>query len=207
MIFFTKREQICILILIVLVLLISFFTVFRKNKDSNSDVVSQELSSNIIDNNGEKLYDNEEKEDSSGMIMVHISGHVDKPGIVELEEGSRTIDAVNKAGGLKEDVDLDKINLAKKLEDEEKIYIPKIGEELEEDWDNTSNFSSNNDKININTASKEELMTLPGIGEVLADRIIQYREENKFNSIEDIQNVSGIGPKKFEGIEELIDIK
>lgn len=207
MIFFTKREQICILILIVLVLLISFFTVFRKNKDSNSDVVSQELSSNIIDNNGEKLYDNEEKEDSSGMIMVHISGHVDKPGIVELEEGSRTIDAVNKAGGLKEDVDLDKINLAKKLEDEEKIYIPKIGEELEEDWDNTSNFSSNNDKININTASKEELMTLPGIGEVLADRIIQYREVNKFNSIEDIQNVSGIGPKKFEGIEELIDIK
>lgn len=207
MIFFTKREQICILILIVLVLLISFFTVFRKNKDSNSDVVSQELSSNIIDNNGEKLYDNEEKEDSSGMIMVHISGHVDKPGIVELEEGSRTIDAVNKAGGLKKDVDLDKINLAKKLEDEEKIYIPKIGEELEEDWDNTSNFSSNNDKININTASKEELMTLPGIGEVLADRIIQYREENKFNSIEDIQNVSGIGPKKFEGIEELIDIK
>lgn len=207
MIFFTKREQIVILLLIVLVLLISLFSFLKKYKSSYNNVVDEELDDNIIGNDDEKLYTNEEKEEISNIIMVHISGQINKPGIVELEKDSRVIDAVNKAGGLKEDADLDKINLAKRLEDEEKIYIPKIGEEIQDNHDNTSNSSSNSDKIDINSALKEELMSLPGIGEVLADRIIEYRENNKFNSIEEIQNVPGIGLKKFEGIEELIEVK
>nr|WP_276537079.1 helix-hairpin-helix domain-containing protein [Anaerosalibacter massiliensis] len=143
--------------------------------------------------------------------MVHISGQVFKPGLIELKNGSRVTDAVNKAGGLKDEADLDRINLAKKLIDEEKIYIPKIGEEndMVEDInssneDTQENSQNGNDKIDINKATKEELMGLPGIGEVLAGRIIEYRESNKFKTIEDIKNVSGIGDKKFESIENMI---
>ncbi|HLR34118.1 MAG TPA: helix-hairpin-helix domain-containing protein [Tissierellales bacterium] len=203
MTFFTKREQIVILFIVVLVVVISLLGIFKKDtKDQPS--ISKETSTNNNTDNDDEIHD-DEKEESSNIIMVHISGEVSKPGLVELKNGSRLIDAVNEAGGLKDNADLDKINLAKKLEDEEKIYIPKIGEEDIDD-NNNSNSSGNDDKININTASKEELMTLPGMGEVLTDRIIQYRENNQFNSIEDIQNVSGIGPKKFEGIEEFIKV-
>ena len=89
--------------------------------------------------------------------MVHISGQVYKPGIVILEAGSRLIDAVELAGGLKKDADLDKINLARKLSDEEKIFIPKIGEDpIEEVYEFKNPNSSSSGKININTCTKEE---------------------------------------------------
>ena len=147
--------------------------------------------------------------DENQDIMVHISGEVYKPGIIELSLGSRVIDAVNLAGGLKKDADLDKINLAKKLVDEEKIYIPKIGDEnIPVEASKIDNFTDIGDgKININTCTKEELISLPGIGEVLAGRILEYREGNQFNTIDDIKNVSGIGDKKFESIRELITVK
>jgi competence protein ComEA len=143
--------------------------------------------------------------------MVHISGQVYKPGLVELESGSRVVDAVNKAGGLKEDADLDRINLAKKLADEEKIYVPKVGENTDNVSDISiaegSDIGDNTDgKIDINNATKEELISLPGIGEVIADRIIDYRKNNRFKTIEDIKNVSGIGSKKYEGIKDLIKV-
>ena len=156
--------------------------------------------------NGLNELDEENSEEPSE-IMVHISGQVYNPGLVILEAGSRLIDAVELAGGLKKDADLDKINLAKKLSDEEKIYIPKIGEEYIEEVYKSSNSSTTSGKININTCTKEELMSLPGIGEVLADRIMKYRSENKFQTIEDIKNVSGIGEKRFEDIKDLIIVK
>lgn len=137
-------------------------------------------------------------------IVVHISGQVHNPGIVKLEPGARVIDAVNAAGGLKKDADLDKINLARKLQDEEKIYIPKIGEDISESISYFQNPAGGSNKININTCTKEELMSLPGIGDVLADRIIQYREKTPFKKIEDLMNVSGIGEKKFESIKDMI---
>ena len=161
---------------------------------------------------------------------------------MELDYGKRLIDAVESLGGLTLEADMDRINLAKKLQDEEKIYIPKVGEVLDETTldiinssatgveDEISEKNSNTldimgssstgvengtsektskslDTIDINSCSKEELCSLPGIGDVISTRILEYREENMFKSIEDIMNVSGIGDKKFEGIKELIRVK
>lgn len=145
--------------------------------------------------------DNSEPADISEDIYIHISGEVKYPGIVELKSGSRLIDAVDKSGGISDDVDLDKINLAMVLEDEQKIYIPRIGEETTEE----TSVSTTESKVNINTADRETLMTLPGIGEKTADKIIKYRTEQSFKSIEEIQDVPGIGPAKFNELKDYID--
>ncbi|WP_083717923.1 helix-hairpin-helix domain-containing protein [Anaerosalibacter sp. Marseille-P3206] len=216
MIIFTKRQQIVILLLVVIVILITSISIYKKNVrfddeiNKLSSIDENELLNNS--NNDSKELEEDNVEENNGIIMVHISGQVYKPGLIELENGSRVIDAVNKAGGLKSEADIDRINLAKKVVDEEKIYIPKIGEEITGIDANTTTSSSecstskDTDKININTCSKEELMSLSGIGEVLATRIIEYRETNTFKSIDDIMNVSGIGNKKFENIKDYITV-
>lgn len=211
--FFTKREQIVILLLVIIVVFIIFFNLYNKNVTLNKKTNLEEITLDDLEeiDEGKPKDENEAEE----IIMVHISGQVYKPGLVQLKNGSRVIDAVNSAGGLKSEADLDRINLAKKLADEEKIYIPKIGEDNDiideveiSDGGSSSNSSGNkSNKININTCTKEELMNLPGIGEVLATRIVEYRESRKFNSIEDIMNVSGIGNKKFENIKDFITVK
>lgn len=198
--FLSKREQLIIISLIILVLTLSLFNFIKKevfSKDKGEDNMVE----NIIDETDveEDTYPKE--------IIVHISGQVHNPGVVKLEPGARVIDAVNAAGGLKNDADLDKINLAKKLQDEDKIYIPKIGEDIDENLLDFQNSAEDGNKININTCTKEELMSLPGIGEVLADRIIQYREKTPFKKVEDLMNVSGIGEKKFESIKDMIIVR
>ncbi len=198
--FLSKREQLIIISLIILVLTLSLFNFIKKevfSKDKGEDNMVE----NIIDETDveEDTYPKE--------IVVHISGQVHNPGVVKLEPGARVIDAVNAAGGLKNDADLDKINLAKKLQDEDKIYIPKIGEDIDENLLDFQNSVEDGNKININTCTKEELMSLPGIGEVLADRIIQYREKTPFKKVEDLMNVSGIGEKKFESIKDMIIVR
>lgn len=215
MVSFTKREQIVILIFVVIIVFIVGFSTFYKgdiNVISNAD---EPLYNGRLNVEGNDL-DEKDKQNNNivgnSKIMVHISGEVNKPGLVILAEGSRVMDAVEIAGGLTKDADIDRINLAKRLVDEEKIYVPKIGEEVKEEIrqdsmsssTSTPKSSNNHGKININTATKEELMTLPGVGEVLANRILEYRLNNKFNSINDIMNVSGIGEKKFDSIKDLI---
>ncbi|MGF7056473.1 helix-hairpin-helix domain-containing protein [Brassicibacter mesophilus] len=209
---FTKSEQIVILIFVILIVLAIGYNFYEKRDlqliqadETNIDLDEEET----IDQDFEDF--NDEAEDKK-MIMIHISGQVKNPGLVELFEGDRVIDAVNKAGGLTSESDNDRINLARKVSDEEKIYIPKIGEVVEQDIQNIVTFNDSNnineksDKININDAPKEILITLPGVGEVLADRIIEYRKNNKFADIEDIMKVSGIGSKKYEGIKDLITV-
>lgn len=207
--FFTKREQIVILLLVIIVVFIIFFNLYNKNVTLNKKTNLEEITLDELEEiDEEKPKDENEAEE---IIMVHISGQVYKPGLVQLKNGSRVIDAVNSAGGLKSEADLDRINLAKKLADEEKIYIPKIGEDNdiidEVEISDGGSLENKGNKININTCTKEELMNLPGIGEVLATRIVEYRESRKFNSIEDIMNVSGIGNKKFENIKDFITVK
>lgn len=199
---FTKREQIVILV-IVFIIIFSLSLKFlikgiMKNKDLEISTIED-----IIDEESELEGLSLEND---GIIMVHISGQVYKPGLVELREGDRVKDAVNLAGGLKKDADLDRINLAKKLVDEEKIYIPKVGEDVDFGVPLYANEKKSN-KININTCSLEELISLPGIGEVTANKIIEYRKSNPFKNIEEIKNVSGIGDKKFEAIKDLISVK
>ena len=151
-------------------------------------------------------------------IVIHITGAICNEGIYELEENSRIVDAVKMAGGLKEEADLKQINLAYVLEDGMKINIPSKNDNSNENINNTENYitkeklnSSNNtnsaktSKININSATQTELETLPGIGPSTALKIINYRKEKgKFNKIEDIKNVNGIGESKFNKIKEFI---
>lgn len=152
----------------------------------------------------------EEKKKEESIIMVHIAGAVNKEGIVQLEEGQRIYEAIEKAEGLKENADLKDINLAYVLEDGAKVYIPTIGENVEikmEKQEKSNKNTSVNKKVNINTANQSELETLTGIGPSTASKIIEYRKQNgKFSKIEEIKEVSGIGEMKFEKIKDEIEI-
>ncbi|MBM7582663.1 competence protein ComEA [Caldicoprobacter guelmensis] len=146
-------------------------------------------------------------------IKVYIVGAVRYPGVIEVEEGSRLIDVLELAGGATEEADLERVNLALKVQDEGMYKIPKKGEELMVPDPNVSNTTSGiasgkgQQKVNINTADEAMLDTLPGIGPSKAKRIIEYREQNgPFKSIEEIKNVSGIGEKTFEQIKDLITV-
>ena len=140
-----------------------------------------------------------------GLIAIYITGEVNNPGVYYIEEGMRLNDIVELCGGFKDTADLSEINLAEKLNDSDKIFIPKIVSDNYEEI----NLEENNDdseKVNINTANKTQLKELDGIGDTLADNIIKYRNNSKFKSIEDILNVDGIGQAKYEKIKEYICI-
>ena len=143
-------------------------------------------------------------------IKIFISGEVNEPNVVTLDSDSILLDAMDKVGGLKETADLNTINLAMKVEDGGHYIVPKKGEsesQILNDKDKPSDNKLLNNKININTSTQEDLDTLPGIGEITAQKIIKYRDENGlFKSIEEIRNVNGIGEKKYEEIRELISI-
>ena len=145
-------------------------------------------------------------------LFVDVKGAVRAPGLYELTENDRILDAIQLAGGYTEDANTNVINHAQKIEDEMVIYVPKIGEEVPEltqtlTVNSSSDSNTSNGKINLNKASAEELTSLPGIGPQKAQAIIAYRDENGgFGSIEDLKNVSGIGEKTFEKLKELIDV-
>lgn len=180
----------------------------------------------VIENNGienkiENTVEDSTKKEEEHIIVVHISGQVVNPGVISLEEGARIIDAIQEAGGLTNKADISEVNLAYVLSDAQKIYIPNIEEKektvvIEENENNKVVTSGNGESkkqeevlmVNINTASVEELQKLPGIGSSIATKIVTYRKENgKFNTIEDIQNVSGIGTSKFDKIKNSICVK
>ena len=150
-------------------------------------------------------------------IVVYICGAVNESKVISLTENSRIIDAIEAVGGLTEDADLTNVNLAYLLEDGEKIYIPKKGEQNNEKSIITSGAYFISDdlessipktKVNINKAGQAELEGIPGIGPSTALKILEYRNQNgKFHSIEDIKNVSGIGDSKLEKIKEYITVK
>ncbi|WP_446898724.1 helix-hairpin-helix domain-containing protein [Clostridium sp. LBM24168] len=148
---------------------------------------------------------------SSGDITVYINGEVKNPGIYKLKSDSRIGDLIKTSGGFKDDADTYKINLAKKLKDEDYIYIDKIQKEEESGKSVGVEGKSGLDEdgvVNINTASIEELKTIPGVGDITAQNIIDYREQNgDFSSKEDIKNVDRIGDKTFEKMKDKIDVR
>ena len=155
-------------------------------------------------------------------LFIHVSGEVAHPGLVEVESGSRVADAVNAAGGFTEDAATDSVNLARPLSDGEQIVIARIVSEsdspiVEEASVQQSQSATNaasapapgstspSGLVNINTASASELVTLPGIGDATAGKIVADRQANgPFKVIEDLKRVSGIGDKKFESLSGLI---
>lgn len=162
--------------------------------------------SNFIENE-------KEDENNNTNIKVYITGEVKNQGVIELEEGARIADAIEKAGGKTEQANLKNVNLAYQLEDGQKIYIPNINDiETEVIDDGASGIVGDTTAaqgiININKADENELQSLNGIGESLASSIVEYRKENgKFETIEDLKNVPGIGESKFENIKAYIKVK
>lgn len=147
-------------------------------------------------------------------IQVHIAGAVVRPGVYDLPEGSRVLDAVSAAGGFVAEADKNGINLAARLDDAERLDIPYMAGFIPEATksfvvlsDGTPSSQPGNDLVDINTASLQELDNLPGIGPTTAQKIIDYREENgPFARIEDIVNVSGIGAATYDDIKTLITV-
>jgi len=138
-------------------------------------------------------------------ISVYICGHVNCPGVYKTYAGSILNDVVEQAGGLSEDAASESIDLVYVLEDNISIYIPSRDETQQGDIGvQVIGDPVSDGKVNINTADKEELMSLPGIGEATASAIVEYRQDNSFSSAEDIMNVSGIGEAKYETIKDLI---
>ena len=146
------------------------------------------------------------KDDSNTDIYVHICGAVINPGVYKVPAGTRVYQALELAGGSSDDAYLSGINLADKLADGQKVYIPSEGENAEGIL-STDSGDVQSVMININTASEAELMTLPGIGQSRAKDIINYRVKNGlFESIDDIMKVSGIKEAAFEKIKDLIKV-
>lgn len=213
---FNKRNKVFLIIIITIVFAVLTYYIYTNAE--NGEIISYDSETKDKDiKETEESKEIEKDKLIEKTIVVHVAGEVKKPGIVELKENSRVSDAIEKAGGLLEDANLNKINLAYVLEDGMKIYIPanNDNEEVEYMTDNSgvdtlerTDTKSGNQKININTANISELETLPGIGEATAQKIINYREEKgEFSSIEEIQDVKGIGNSKFENIKDLIYVK
>lgn len=140
---------------------------------------------------------------STTSVVVHVCGAVKRPGVYSLPAGSRVYEAVEKAGGAKGQAQLEGVNLARHLTDGERVYIPHRGESF-----STPSTLSQTPLIDLNRATVKELESLPGIGEELARRIIEYREENgSIQSVEELLEVKGIGEGKFEEIKDKVCVK
>lgn len=174
-----------------------------------------------VDENLEGTVTNQENGNVEGEIVIHMTGAVQKTGILVLPEGARIADAIDASGGPTESADLDEVNLAYVLQDGQKVYIPSKEDKVKlESKAYIMNGSGNNvivqevnekggnKKVNINTATQSELENLPGVGEAIASRIIEYRQQNgKFSKIEDLQNVKGIGDAKFNNMKEYVMVQ
>lgn len=201
---------IIIAVIIFIVLNIGKVTEFNKEEKENTTInPSIEESKNDIE---EKENKEEPKEMGTG-IFVHIDGWIQNPGVYEIKENDRVNTIIEKAGGLKEGASIKSINLAARLSDGDKIYIPNREEEkqietTEVKRNNTGTVKiTKNSKININKASISELKQITGIGESTANKIIDYRDNvGKFKKIEDIKEVKGIGDSKYESIKDKITI-
>lgn len=146
-------------------------------------------------------------------LRIYVSGAVAHPDVYELPYDSIVKDAVEAAGGPTGEADLNQINLARRVYDEEQIYVPQKGEESfpvspPSSPSLPSPSSQEGGKVNINMATAEELDTLPGIGPSIAQRIIDYRTTNgPFQSVEDIKNVRGIGDVTFEKLKDKVTVQ
>ena len=139
-------------------------------------------------------------------ITVFISGEVNYPNVFTMAHDARIVDVVELAGGLTDYADLNRVNLAGHLEDAMHIIIPTIGEEAVLMVD-AFTVTVNSNLININTATQQELTTLPGVGPAISQNIINHRENHgRFTRIEDIMNVTRIGPAIFDNIRDLITV-
>lgn len=187
-------KKIYIIIGVVFVAITGTYYLMNNQNQTNDDIYLEE---NVL----------EEDVEVESKIKIHITGEVLQAGLYEIDAGARIDDAIRCAGGITENADLNKVNLAYEISDGEKIYIPSIFDE-EDEYNISSGMENAGRKININKATAQELQNINGVGPALAEKIVAYREENgKFSTIEDLKNVSGIGDKKFETMKDNIAVK
>lgn len=145
----------------------------------------------------------------SGRVCIDIKGAVKRPGVYHLRKGSRVEEAIAAAGGSTNQADLNQVNLAKELLDQQIIQIPKIGEQLAQSASPSGSVSngSDGDKVNLNTATKEDLTKIDGVGDKKADKILEYREQHGgFKSPDDLKNISGFGEKTVAKLRERLAV-
>lgn len=183
-----------------------------KISDLNPGKNNQRISPNGA-NVEKKHLDNDKNPNNQNKLFVHVAGHVSKPGVYEVKEGDRVYDVVLLAG-LLENSCTDALNLAMKVSDGEKVYVPSKEEMEKVGWPGNDIsqipiegekglFGSNTEgmKVNLNKCDAEDLEKLPGIGEKTAQKILDYRKRNgNFKSVEELLEVQGIGEKKLESI-------
>lgn len=179
--------------------IITAFVYFMRSPiERNEAEVDHDLSFKHVEENLEKLPEEEEK------IYVDVKGEVKQPGIYEMESDARIQDAIVLAGGFTSEANEITVNLAQKVHDEMSIIVPS----LEEDSSQTETISNvTNGKVRINYASQEEIETLSGIGPSKAKTILEYREEHGFfKEVDDLLNISGIGEKTLDNIRDELQI-
>ena len=210
--FFEQDKKLLIKVITGIILLVTAFSFYLiKEKSKDEDVTVSVIPKNVAES-PQSLTDTAIAAEKS-TIMVDVAGAVDNPSVVELPDGSRVFEAIEKAGGLTKNADTRATNQAEILTDGQKLYIP-TKQELEESMPGTSssNFVSQANAgrsglININTADSEALQQLSGVGPATAEKIIDYRNKNgRFLTIEDIKNVSGIGEKTYEKFKDKITV-
>lgn len=197
-----------IIVIISIIFIIILFMFFNNIKNEGGEIIEEiEDKENI---------DIQEGKEETKQIMIHITGCVKQQGIIQIGEGARIADVIQLAGGLTEEADIAKVNLAYIVKDAQKIYIPSIYDERDIEYITSKNgenviienkYEGESNMVNINTATQTELEKLSGIGPSTALKIITYREEKgKFKSIEEIKEVPGIGEAKFNSIKDMIEI-
>lgn len=194
--------------------------ILSKPKAYNNEVISNlsnKYDNSVIVDNSNLDKNNSSREELKN-IVVEIKGEVKNPDVYTMEYGSRIYDLVKKAGGFTENADKLSVNCSMKLKDEdciiiynkndkERLTLPVVNNNSNRN-ENSPNLDSENKKIDINSASKEELVSLPGIGEVTAQKIIEYRESNgKFNSVEELMEVDRIGEKTLAKFRDKIEVR
>lgn len=208
------------MVLIILTMMTFVLSGCQSDEITGEEVTLEEEALQEEKGSGEEQADGESQEQREGAgkeqtgrtdeekIWVYVCGQVASPGVYELPEESRIYEAVESAGGILEQGAAESVNLAEKASDGQRIYIPSKEEAAAmpaETPDEGSSGGMNDERVNLNTADKEELMTLTGIGETRAEAILTYREENgSFHSPEDIMNVQGIKEGIYEKIKEQI---
>ncbi len=186
------RERIILVTLVLLLITGAAWRMIQVNQIPDPEIIQ-------VDNSANDQLPTEEVEEE--LIIVHLAGEVKSPGIYQLPEGSRVYELLELGGGFTDNADRETINLARPLLDGEQIFVYLVGEGPKLSAGSSSNL------ININRASASELTALPGIGEVRAAQIVNYRERHGlFKTKEEIMDVSGIGQTTFDNFSDMITV-
>lgn len=198
-----KKYKHFTVLMITAVLVLLFFLTSCKKKE---EVILLEEQEEVLENTS-KIDENTVAEAPKQALYVYICGAVVNPGVYEMKPGNRITDVLDKAGGFTKEACRNYVNLAKRIEDEEKIFIPRKDEIFDLSDELKKPLNQNSKKININTADVQELKELPGIGDSKAGAIIEHRQKyGKYKKIEDIMKISGIKEAMFYKIKDRISV-